>query len=515
MENLNPEGSRDPQPTSPGKLRLLQLTGCSRLCYVLGGLGVVISLGSAAATHQLLHEPLESVAAASSLHMAAAFCTANDAVLTRLAMARSAALTPTAEQASAGSAQPTIANAAEFHSGADPDLQHTPLVQIAVLHLEGPSDRLLLQPSEPLAAQAIADVGLAGLIGQTSLARRPRRRSADPGRAGSDLNNQTSRTRPCADHGLEALGNQTRVLPLRQPATQAATVHKLVYALGPWPRQDGTREMVLAITDINGLTESIGELREHLDAGDEAHSIPLNINTRLIPRGEARDTALRSERITSDQKLDNGRWMPFANGKLAIQVGVDHGSIDRTSRRAAALTFAMGLGATMMIVLISRYSQLKLLQLNQILRRESRTDGLTKLANRRAWDEAILRADQPRQRETDAYGIVVIDLDRFKQINDTEGHQKGDQILVEAANILRREAREADLAARLGGDEFALLLINPSEEGLIRCTNRISQALGSASIKASIGASLSHAGKRLEATWAEADNLMYQEKNKH
>ncbi|MEB3262737.1 MAG: GGDEF domain-containing protein [Synechococcus sp.] len=293
-----------------------------------------------------------------------------------------------------------------------------------------------------------------------------------------------------------------------------------MYALGPWTRPDGSRALALASTDIHKLVESVGELEGHVTAGHEPHRIPMSDDITLRGSGPGAgadssetERAPASLRIASDRKLDHGRWMPFANGTLNIQVSVDHAAIERISRRAAALAFTMGLGATMFVVLISRYSQLKLLVLNEALHRESRTDDLTQLANRRAWDEALLRADQLRQRKAHAYAVVVIDLDGFKKINDTQGHQKGDQVLIQTAEVLRNEAREVAIAARLGGDEFGLLLIHPSPEGLQECIRRLRTALEALSIQASIGASLSQPNTSLEETWTEADGSMYEAKS--
>ncbi|MFM7674322.1 MAG: GGDEF domain-containing protein [Synechococcus sp.] len=422
------------------------------------------------------------MAAASSLHLEAAFCTANDSVLTRLAMARSG-----------------------LGEGAAP--QSGELVRISMLNLDGQSNRLLQQPPSALVSQAISGIGLARLVGPG-----PRRRAG--------RQPHPSHSQPCADHGLQELRQQTRVFPLVPPGMQPEARQELVYALGPWTRPDGSRTMVLAGTDIHRLVESVGDLEGHASAGHEPHRIPMSVDITLREAGPGAgadssetERAPVSHRMASDQKLDHGPWMPFANGNLAIQVSVDHSAIDRISRRAAALAFTMGLGATMIVVLISRYSQLKLLVLNEALRRESRTDDLTQLANRRAWDEALLRADQLRQREAHTYAVVVIDLDGFKQINDTQGHQKGDQVLIQTATVLRNAAREVDVAARLGGDEFGLLLINPSPEGLQQCLRRLRRALEAHSIQSSIGASLSQPTTSLEQTWSEADGSMYAAKS--
>jgi diguanylate cyclase (GGDEF)-like protein len=83
--------------------------------------------------------------------------------------------------------------------------------------------------------------------------------------------------------------------------------------------------------------------------------------------------------------------------------------------------------------------------------RAAELDALTGIANRRAFDRAI---EQARGRAT----VLIIDTDKFKQINDTRGHAAGDAVLVAIAGALSAQVRESDLIARLGGDEFGALL---------------------------------------------------------
>jgi two-component system cell cycle response regulator len=100
----------------------------------------------------------------------------------------------------------------------------------------------------------------------------------------------------------------------------------------------------------------------------------------------------------------------------------------------------------------------QLLEMNERLRFMSLTDGLTGLDNRRHLNERIDEMFQHAQRLNEPFSIVMCDLDKFKSVNDTYGHQAGDEVLKQLADILKDEAREIDRVGRYGGEEFMLLL---------------------------------------------------------
>lgn len=125
--------------------------------------------------------------------------------------------------------------------------------------------------------------------------------------------------------------------------------------------------------------------------------------------------------------------------------------------------------------------------------REAETDALTGLANRRAYDERLDAAFRRAQRQHQPLSLLLMDLDFFKQINDTHGHQYGDEYLKRMARAMTSNIRaDVDFAFRFGGDEFALLIFADSETArqkamriLSRMENKIS--VGIASISADSG----------------------------
>jgi diguanylate cyclase (GGDEF)-like protein len=105
-------------------------------------------------------------------------------------------------------------------------------------------------------------------------------------------------------------------------------------------------------------------------------------------------------------------------------------------------------------------------------------DPLTGLFNHREFHEAVARELDICRRGGGAVSVVLLDLDGFKQVNDTAGHAAGDRVLVAAADALRACCRANDLAFRIGGDEFALVLHGTSAEGAEPVTKRTAAAIG-------------------------------------
>jgi len=105
------------------------------------------------------------------------------------------------------------------------------------------------------------------------------------------------------------------------------------------------------------------------------------------------------------------------------------------------------------------------------------TDSLTGLANRRSWDEQLVRAIAHAERTNETVSVVICDLDDLKLVNDREGHAAGDQFLRDVADRWRDGARASDLVARIGGDEFALLLPGADETGATEVVSRLLEHL--------------------------------------
>lgn len=107
----------------------------------------------------------------------------------------------------------------------------------------------------------------------------------------------------------------------------------------------------------------------------------------------------------------------------------------------------------------------------------SMSDALTGLGNRRAFDEALEAEMARARRARGSMGLVILDVDHFKQFNDQHGHQAGDDALVTVARVLAEEARAEDRACRIGGEEFALLLPGADDATAAAVAERVRRAV--------------------------------------
>jgi len=149
---------------------------------------------------------------------------------------------------------------------------------------------------------------------------------------------------------------------------------------------------------------------------------------------------------------------------------------------------------------------------------EARTDALTLLANRRAFDDAIVRALSETQRLGAPLGLIMLDVDHFKTLNDTYGHQTGDDVLRGLGMILRQYSLETDVAARYGGEEFAIVLPGTSPEKTLENAERIRLAVESADltgrekgtqVTVSMGVAMSKVGETATSLIKRADTALY------
>jgi diguanylate cyclase (GGDEF)-like protein len=158
-------------------------------------------------------------------------------------------------------------------------------------------------------------------------------------------------------------------------------------------------------------------------------------------------------------------------GVIGLNSGIPFRSVVRDHGADALPTDAMFLSLAPIFVIAAQRSLMlvppllittvivyRTARLSLTRRHDSTHDLLTGMANRRLFDQRLQRLMESTKRKQQSLGLVLVDLDGFKSINDSLGHQTGDVVLIEAARRLRSACRQSDFIARLGGDEFALLL---------------------------------------------------------
>lgn len=125
----------------------------------------------------------------------------------------------------------------------------------------------------------------------------------------------------------------------------------------------------------------------------------------------------------------------------------------------------------------------QLLNANRQLQKLSSIDRLTGLNNRGHWEEALKQEYARHSRYGSQTSLVMFDIDHFKHVNDTWGHQVGDQVIQAMADVVRAQVRSADIAGRYGGEEFAVLLPDTDKEGARIFAERLRTAVEALEVK--------------------------------
>jgi diguanylate cyclase (GGDEF)-like protein len=201
----------------------------------------------------------------------------------------------------------------------------------------------------------------------------------------------------------------------------------------------------------------------------------------------------------------------FRNRLVGVLIAVgERGAFDGPASRVLALVANQAAAAIVLLELIDTNRALAL------------RDGLTGLLNRRAFDEDFARAVAHALRSGQPVSLVMLDLDRFKALNDQYGHLAGDQALQLAAEEIRKQTRGGDLAARYGGEEFALILPGTDGGSAFRMAERVRKAIEArplevdgdrVSVTASLGVAATDQGYLEEdALIRAADEALYASK---
>jgi len=221
-------------------------------------------------------------------------------------------------------------------------------------------------------------------------------------------------------------------------------------------------------TDAQGRIEYLNPVAEQLSGWneDEARGRPLGEVLKLI--NEVTREPLVEPLLTT---LGRGEsTAPADHSVLVTRIGQEIA----IQESAAPICDRQGrvIGAVIVFHDVTKERRLK-----RALSYQASHDALTGLINRREFDNRLQACVQSAQRQEGIYALLYIDLDQFKVVNDTCGHQAGDRLMRDVTGLLQTRVRAADTIARLGGDEFGVLLESCSPEQATRIAEGIRQAI--------------------------------------
>ena len=197
-------------------------------------------------------------------------------------------------------------------------------------------------------------------------------------------------------------------------------------------------------------------------------------------------------------------------------------SIESHRKNAAYLRVVeaglLALAALMLFTLILSRPLLRAFRWTEKQASEARIDALTGLANRRALEEILAAEISRAQRFEHELAVVLLDLDRFKEINDSFGHAAGDEMLRAVSRLLSSLARQGDTVARWGGEEFVVVLPETDLAGARRFAERLRRTIEANSVEdmqttASCGVAAMLPEDSVEALLGAADRALYQAKS--
>src|SRR5216683_2552725 len=169
-----------------------------------------------------------------------------------------------------------------------------------------------------------------------------------------------------------------------------------------------------------------------------------------------------------------------------------------------ALVDVLATSGLLRVPILIEYDELKQLELNAV------TDPLTGLYNRRLFSESFEKELNRARRYSQPLGLVILDLHRFKEVNDKHGHPRGDEVLRATAATLKKALRTSDYAFRIGGDEFALILPQTDAPQALALARRVETVFAEMlqPLQLTVGVSMDHGAANFPQDAEQADQLI-------
>ncbi len=320
---------------------------------------------------------------------------------------------------------------------------------------------------------------------------------------------------------------------------------------------DALRERAVSMHKITVLTDTIEQNIEYdsfndkgaafVEARDKFVNRPLRSNEQDVvariraltvltrpPVTQAVQQAMEGRRAAAQELIDR-EVIPLQK-QLASLLGElvaleEAASVDAATEASASyasarrLMFGLGSFAVILGLAIASFVIRHVTRQADLLQHQAMFDALTDLPNRLLFADRLQQTILIARREKQPFALIAVDLDRFKEINDTLGHQVGDQVLQQAAERMRGCLRESDTVARMGGDEYAIMLPTTTQsEGAALVAQKLLKAMKAplsigdhrVDLDASLGIALfPEHGDNADELMRRADAAMYQAKRAH
>ena len=347
------------------------------------------------------------------------------------------------------------------------------------------------------------------------------------GSAGEDrVGPVPAKNRPPADAGAPATGTSARALPaVPDPPSRADRETRPALELENRPRPSLspiTAEYQIVCPDVpRDEPEERHPALLFLTGSRLGAVVVLEGRPLVIGRDPACDIVTPDETVSHRQ----ARFLPAGSGGVILEdLGSRNGTAvngERITRRTLADGDRIMLGRT--VIKFALQSQLEE-ECQQRLYELSTRDGLTNLFNRRYFDERLQAELAFARRHGSLLGLLLLDLDHFKRLNDTHGHIAGDRVLMEVARAIGMQVRGEDMVARYGGEEIVVLVRDIPRAGVAVLAERLRAAVASLRIRhdgkdltvtASVGAVAVRPARTTTASdlTAGADRLLYEAKS--
>lgn len=287
------------------------------------------------------------------------------------------------------------------------------------------------------------------------------------------------------------------------------------------PRAGGSDAAVLALGGIAAVFGA-GLLALRRTPSEWALGVAVAIGTALITVATYQGGG--TETGTQDNEMlylwvcllaFNFLTLPHALAQLALVAGAYALLLSDTPLGEGLTRWLVSISTLLLAGLLVHRLRSSRARMVEELSERVRNDGLTGLLNRTALEErAILELARARRDDT-TLSVIVLDIDNFKQLNDTRGHPVGDEILRSVARRLERETRAVDVVARLGGDEFAILLPGVTGREALTVAHRLRGRSKSTNSQVTLSIGVAEgppSDHRFETLWDEADSHMYEAK---